>query len=88
MLLIANLLIKKGFHCVLCKLDHICYEPFSFKNCRFERYLNVNWMNFVHCLKFTRLRSDLGQQNENIRLTRFEKLNKKATECQKICFYK
>ena len=25
--------------CVPCMLEHVCYDPFSFKNCRFGRYL-------------------------------------------------
>ena len=25
--------------CVPCMLEHVCYEPFSLKNCRFGRYL-------------------------------------------------
>ena len=24
--------------CILCMLEHVCYEPFSLKNCRFGRY--------------------------------------------------
>ena len=64
MLFIVNLLIKTDSTviCVPCMLEHVCYEPFSFKNCRFGRYLTlINWLNFVYCLKFTRLRSDLNK---------------------------
>ena len=41
MLLIVNLLIKTDSTviCVLCKLEHVCYEPFSSKICGFRRYL-------------------------------------------------
>ena len=41
MLFIINLLIKTDSTviCVLCMLEHVCYEPFSSKNCRFGRYL-------------------------------------------------
>ena len=32
-----------GFHCYLtcvpCMLEHVCYQTFSLKNCRFRRYL-------------------------------------------------
>ena len=46
---------KYGFTvlCVPCMLEHVCYEPFSLKTCKFGRYLN--WLNFVYCLKFTSL---------------------------------
>ena len=41
MLFIVNLLIKTDSTviCVSCMLDHVCYEPFSLKTFRFERYL-------------------------------------------------
>ena len=41
MLFIANLLIKTDSTaiCILCMLEHVCYDPFSLKNCRFGRYL-------------------------------------------------
>ena len=41
MLFIVNLPIKTDSTviCVPCMLEHVCYEPFSFKNCRFGRYL-------------------------------------------------
>ena len=41
MLFIVNLLIKADSTviCVPCILEHVCYGPFSFKNCRFGRYL-------------------------------------------------
>ena len=40
MLFIVNLLIKMDSTviCVPCMLEHVCYEPFSLKNCRFGRY--------------------------------------------------
>ena len=40
-LFIVNPLIKPDptVICVLCMLEHVCYEPFSLKNCRFGRYL-------------------------------------------------
>ena len=41
MLFIVNLLIKTdstGVFCVPCMPEHVCYEPFSLKNCRFGRY--------------------------------------------------
>ena len=40
-LFIVNLIIKTDSTviCVLCLLEHVCYEPFSLKNCRFVRYL-------------------------------------------------
>ena len=25
--------------CVSCMVEHVCYEPFTLKNCRFGRYL-------------------------------------------------
>ena len=38
---IVNMLIKTDSTviCVPCMLEHVCYEAFSFKNCRFGRYL-------------------------------------------------
>ena len=37
MLFIVNLLITDFTAiCVPCVFEHVCYEPFSFKNCRFE----------------------------------------------------
>ena len=41
MLFIVNLLIKTDtiVICVPCMLEHVCYESFSFKNCKFGRYL-------------------------------------------------
>ena len=58
MLFIVNLLVKTDFIviCVPCMLEHVCYEPFSLKNCRFGRYVNL--LNFVYCLKFMTLRLD------------------------------
>ena len=44
MLFIVNLLIKTGSTviCVSCMLEHVCYESFSFKNCRSGRNLRLN----------------------------------------------
>ena len=41
MLFIINLLIKMDSTviCLPCLLEHVCYEPFSLKNSRFEKYL-------------------------------------------------
>ena len=42
MLFIVNLVYKSGFQtviCVPCMLEHVCYEPFPLKNCRFGRHL-------------------------------------------------
>ena len=41
MLFIVHLFVKTDSTviCVPCMLEHVCYEPFSFKNCRFRRYL-------------------------------------------------
>ena len=41
MLFIVNLLIKTDSTVIYvpCMLEHVCYEPFSLKNCIFERYL-------------------------------------------------
>ena len=41
MLFIINLLIKmdSSVTCVPCVLEHVCYEPFSLKNCRFGKNL-------------------------------------------------
>ena len=46
-LFIINLLIKTDSTviCVLCMLEHICYEPFSLQNCRFGRYfMLIGWI--------------------------------------------
>ena len=41
MLFIVNLLIKTDCTVISdpCMLEHVCYEPFSLKHCRFRRYL-------------------------------------------------
>ena len=41
MLFIVNLLMKTDstVKCVPCMREHVCYEPFSLKNCRFGRYI-------------------------------------------------
>ena len=43
MLFIVNLLTKmdSSVICVPCMLEHVCYDPFSFKNCGFGRYLTL-----------------------------------------------
>ena len=63
MLFIVNLHIKTDFTviCVPCMLEHVCYEPFSLQNCRFWKISYLNWLNFVYCLKFTRLIPDLSK---------------------------
>ena len=40
-LFIANLLIKTDSNVISvpCMFEHVYYEPFSFENCRFGRYL-------------------------------------------------
>ena len=46
-LCIVNLLIKTDSTVisVLCMLEHVCYESFSLKNCRFGRYLMlIGWI--------------------------------------------
>ena len=52
MVFIVNLLIKTDSTviCVPCMLEHVCYEPFSFKNCSFWKISYFNWLNFVYCL--------------------------------------
>ena len=47
--------------CVPCKLEHVCYEPFSLKSFQIWKISFVNWLNFVYCLKFTSLRPDLSK---------------------------
>ena len=61
--LIINLLINTDstFVCVPCMLEHVCYEPFSLKNLQIWKISYVNWLNFVYCLKSTRLRPDLNK---------------------------
>ena len=47
MLFIVNLLLKMDSTviCVPCMLEHVCYEPFSLRNCRLERYLMlIGWI--------------------------------------------
>ena len=42
MLFIGNLLTETDSTVICapyCMLEHVCYEPFSLKNCRFGRYL-------------------------------------------------
>ena len=41
MLFIVNLLIETDSTviCVPCMREHVCYDPFSLRNCRFGRYL-------------------------------------------------
>ena len=40
MLFNVNMLTKTDFTviCVPCMLEHVCYEPFSLKKCRFGKY--------------------------------------------------
>ena len=67
MLIVVLLLINKGTtdFCVPCMLEHVCYEPFSLKK-SMENYKisYVNWLEFMHCLKFMSLRLDLGQNSK------------------------
>ena len=47
MLFVVTLLIKADSTviCVPCMLQHVCYEPFSLKSCRFGRYLMlIGWI--------------------------------------------
>ena len=57
MLFIVNLLIKTDptVICVLCMLEHVCYELFSLKKLQLSY---VSWLNFVYCLKCASLRLD------------------------------
>ena len=50
MLLIVNLLIKMDSTviCVPCMLEHVCYEPFSFKKLQIRKISYVNWLNFMY----------------------------------------
>ena len=44
--------------CVPCMLDHVCYQPFSFKKLQMWKVSYANWLNFVYCMKFTSRRPD------------------------------
>ena len=59
LLFIANLLIKTDSTviCVPCVLEHVSYDPFSFKM-QIWKISYVNWLNFVYCLQFTSLEPD------------------------------
>ena len=48
MFVIVNLFIKMDSTviCVLCMLEHVCYEPFSFKIANLENQSCVNWLKF------------------------------------------
>ena len=50
MLFIVNLLMKTDSTviCVPCMLQHVCYEPFSLKNCKFERSSYDYTMRFIN----------------------------------------
>ena len=63
MLFIVNLLIKTDSTviCVPCVLGHVCYESFSLKKLRIWKISDVNWSNFVYCLKFMPLRLDISK---------------------------
>ena len=63
MLFIENLLMKTDsiVICVPCMIEHVCYEPFSLKKLQIWMISYVDWLNFVYCLKFTRLRPDLSK---------------------------
>ena len=63
MLLIVSLLIKTDSTviCAPCVLEHVCYEPFSFKKLQIGKIYYVNWLKFVYYLKFTPLRPDLSK---------------------------
>ena len=75
MLFIVNLLIKTDstIICVPCMLEHVRYEPFSLKNCRFGRYLMlIGWILctvWIHVFK-TRLK----QINEHLRLNVYARM--------------
>ena len=60
---IINLLVKTDSTviCVPCMLEHVCYEPFSLKKLQIWKISYIDWLNFVHCLKFTHLRLDLSK---------------------------
>ena len=68
-LFIVNLLIKADSTviCIPCLLEHVCYEPFYLKTCRFGRYLmlivEICVLSEIHASK-TRFK----QINENLRL--------------------
>ena len=51
--------------CVPCMLEHVCYEPFSLKKCRFGRYLMSEFyvLSEIHVSKIR-----FKQINENVRL--------------------
>ena len=70
MLFFVNMLIKTDSTviCVPFMLEHVCYEPFSFKKLQIWKISYVNLLNFVYCLKFMSLRPDFNQINENLRL--------------------
>ena len=53
MLFIVNLLIRTDSTviCVPCMPEHVCYEPFSLQNYRFERYLIRYSHQNLRCLK-------------------------------------
>ena len=63
MLFIVNLLINTDFTviCVPCMLEHVCYEHIFFKKLQIWKISCVFRLNFVYCLKFTRLRPDLSK---------------------------
>ena len=62
MLFNVNVLIKTDSTviCVPCMLEHVCYEPFSLK-LQIWKIFYMNWLNFVYCLKFMRLRPHLSK---------------------------
>ena len=55
-LFIVNLILKTDSTviCVPCMLEHVCYESFYLKM-QIWKISYISWLNFVYCLKFTRL---------------------------------
>ena len=39
--------------------EHVCYEAFSLNIAGLE---DINWFNFVYCLKFMSLKPDLSKE--------------------------
>ena len=63
MLFIVNLLIRTDSNVIIvhCMIEHVCYEPFSFKKVQIWKISYINWVNVVYCLKFTRLSPNLSE---------------------------
>ena len=76
MLIILNLLIKTDSTviCVLCMLEHACYELFSFKNYRYLEDILCQLVEFCVLSEIHSPKTRFKQINENLRLNVYARM--------------